>query len=133
MGQYQSNLDRLLYNQNQETIQIILIHQYSIVWISQEHIDFMGQYLTKIKDAPNASLAHKITQASSTVSREKQWLFLRIILVIADILVVGISFRLAYWIRFEIPMGIFNEDAIIDIEYYQMLVLILNLEKYLVL
>jgi exopolysaccharide biosynthesis polyprenyl glycosylphosphotransferase len=85
----------------------------------------MSQYLTRVKETTNASLAQKISQASSTVSREKQWLFLRIIIVITDILVVGIAFRLAYWIRFEIPLGIFDEDAIIAVEYYQMLVLIL--------
>jgi len=81
----------------------------------------MSQYVTNIEEMLDSSLAQKMSQASKAISRDTQWLIFRISLVISDALMVGIAFRLAYWIRFELPLGIFQEDAIISLRYYQLL------------
>jgi exopolysaccharide biosynthesis polyprenyl glycosylphosphotransferase len=81
----------------------------------------MSQFVSNVDEVLDSSLVLKITQASNTASRETQWLIYRIVLLIADSVMIGISFRLAYWIRFELSLGIFKDDAIIAFEYYQFL------------
>jgi exopolysaccharide biosynthesis polyprenyl glycosylphosphotransferase len=85
----------------------------------------MSNFATNIEDVLETSQVLKITKASNTVSRKSQWLIFQIILLISDAFMVGISFRLAYLIRFQLSIGIFKEDAIISFEYYQLLTFIL--------
>lgn len=85
----------------------------------------MSQFVTNVEEVMDTSLVFKISQASNTISRETQWLIFRIFLLISDVVMVGIAFRLAYWIRFEIPLGIFEDDAVTSIEYYQLLTFVL--------
>ncbi len=79
----------------------------------------MSQFATNIEEVADTTLVFKISQASNTISRETQWLIYRIILLITDGLMIGIAFRLAYWVRFELSFGIFNDGALISVQYYQ--------------
>jgi len=58
-------------------------------------------------------------------NRGREWHVLVGTLVLSDILMVGLAFRVAYWIRFEIPMPFFEIQALISESYYVQLVLVL--------
>ena len=45
----------------------------------------------------------------------------RIVLVISDMLMIGIAFRLSYWIRFELSLSFFDETGLPDVNHYQFL------------
>jgi exopolysaccharide biosynthesis polyprenyl glycosylphosphotransferase len=68
------------------------------------------------------SLGKRIGKVNSVISKQYQWLFYRIALLIVDFLMVNAAFELAYYFRFEGPFGFFAEDAIVSPEYYQQLV-----------
>ena len=68
------------------------------------------------------SMGKKIGQVNAIVPRHMQWFMYKIALVVFDILMTGLAFRLAYFFRFEIPFSFFEEDALISIEHYRLLV-----------
>lgn len=68
------------------------------------------------------ALSKKIGKVNSVLPRHMQWLVFKIVLVISDLIMLGLAFRLAYFFRFEIPLGFFDQDALIAIEYYRTLV-----------
>lgn len=70
------------------------------------------------------SIGKKIGKANTLISRQYQWLFYRIALVVVDFLMIDAAFELAYFLRFEGPFGFFAEDAIVSPEYYHQLVLL---------
>jgi len=58
-------------------------------------------------------------------NRGREWNALVGTLVLSDILMVSLAFRVAYWIRFEIPLPFFEIQALISEAYYTQLVLVL--------
>jgi exopolysaccharide biosynthesis polyprenyl glycosylphosphotransferase len=56
--------------------------------------------------------------------RGVEWYFFTAALVVSDILMVAIAFRGAYWLRFEIGLPIFVQNALVSQRYYELLVLI---------
>lgn len=54
-----------------------------------------------------------------------EWKALVVILIITDLLMVGLAFRVAYWIRFETGLTIFAE-SLLSSAYYERLVLVLT-------
>jgi len=54
-----------------------------------------------------------------------EWKALMAILIVTDLLMVGLAFRVAYWIRFETGLTIFAE-ALSSNAYYERLVLVLT-------
>jgi exopolysaccharide biosynthesis polyprenyl glycosylphosphotransferase len=58
-------------------------------------------------------------------SRGWEWHALIGTLVLSDILMVSLAFRVAYWIRFEIPLPFFEIQVLISEVYYKQLVLVL--------
>jgi exopolysaccharide biosynthesis polyprenyl glycosylphosphotransferase len=54
-----------------------------------------------------------------------EWKALIVILIVTDLLMVGLAFRVAYWIRFETGLTIFAE-ALSSNSYYERLVLVLT-------
>jgi hypothetical protein len=68
------------------------------------------------------ALSKKIGKVNSVLPRHMQWLVFKIVLVISDLIMIGLAFRLAYFFRFEVSFGFFQEDALIAIEYYRVLV-----------
>jgi exopolysaccharide biosynthesis polyprenyl glycosylphosphotransferase len=53
-------------------------------------------------------------------SQKLQWSLYILVLVFNDLLMMGFAFRLAYFIRFNIPLPIFETDVVPDIQYYQL-------------
>ena len=64
-------------------------------------------------------LKAKIRKASENVPRHTQWRLYITSLVIADIIMIGVAFRLAYFIRFQLSLSIFFEKLNPDIFFYQ--------------
>ncbi len=58
-------------------------------------------------------------------SRGQEWYALVGTLVLSDILMIGLAFRLAYWFRFELSIPFFETQALASKIYYEMLVLFL--------
>lgn len=67
------------------------------------------------------SMSKKIGRVNSLVSRPTQWLIYRVALIISDILMTGLAFRLAYFFRFEASIDLFVETAVVSIDYYRIL------------
>lgn len=68
------------------------------------------------------SMGKKIGRVNSILPRHMQWILFKIALIVSDVLMTGLAFRLAYFFRFELPTGVFAEDAFISIEHYRLLV-----------
>jgi exopolysaccharide biosynthesis polyprenyl glycosylphosphotransferase len=67
----------------------------------------------------------EILRASKRLPRHLQWRFLQLGLIINDLLMIGMAFRAAYFIRFELSLEVFRYDALKSIDYYQQLTLLL--------
>jgi exopolysaccharide biosynthesis polyprenyl glycosylphosphotransferase len=72
------------------------------------------------------SVSHaKLHQISRSIPRHAQWRLLTFSLVITDLLMIGLAFRAAYFIRFELSLSIFTIETIPSFTFYQRLVLVL--------
>ena len=70
------------------------------------------------------AMGKKIVKVTSVISRQAQWNAYKAALIVADILMTGLAFRLAYFFRFELPIDFFDESAVVSVEYYRTLVII---------
>jgi hypothetical protein len=57
------------------------------------------------------------------LSRENQWRIFKVSLLICDLILTALAYRVAYWIRFEQFSRFFQEDVRTDIHYYRLLAL----------
>ena len=71
-----------------------------------------------------SALKTNIKNASSYISRPLQWRLFIASLILNDIIMAGLAFRLAYFVRFNIPLGIFIENVEPNFFFYQRLILI---------
>jgi exopolysaccharide biosynthesis polyprenyl glycosylphosphotransferase len=71
-----------------------------------------------------SALKTRINQASNSIPRILQWRLFIAGLIISDILMSGLAFRLAYFLRFELSLGIFYQNINPPIDFYQRLVFI---------
>jgi exopolysaccharide biosynthesis polyprenyl glycosylphosphotransferase len=71
-----------------------------------------------------SALKTRINQASNSIPRTLQWRLFIAGLIISDILMSGLAFRLAYFVRFELSLGIFYQNINPPIDFYQRLVFI---------
>jgi exopolysaccharide biosynthesis polyprenyl glycosylphosphotransferase len=67
-------------------------------------------------------LGNKIGRVNAVIPRQTQWLVYKFLLVLMDMLTVVLAFRLAYFVRFEVNVTIFDESAAVSIDYYRNLV-----------
>jgi FlaA1/EpsC-like NDP-sugar epimerase len=72
-----------------------------------------------------APLTLKIAQASRNIPRHWQWRIYTISLALNDFMMIGLAFRLAYFIRFDLRLSVFEEQALNSIAFYRLLVFIL--------
>ena len=79
---------------------------------------------TKAESIKVLSLEKKIGRVNALIPRQAQWLGYKVLLVLMDILMTNLAFRLAYYIRFETNLSIFEESAVVSFDYYRTLVLI---------
>ena len=70
-------------------------------------------------------LTLKIAQATRNIPRLWQWRIYTISLVLNDIVMIGLAFRLAYFVRFDLNLSVFEEQALNSIAFYRLLVFIL--------
>jgi exopolysaccharide biosynthesis polyprenyl glycosylphosphotransferase len=70
-------------------------------------------------------LGEKVNQASRSIPRSVQWRLLVAGLFVSDLLLIGAAFRLAYLIRFEMNIALFQLDAAPSLQFYQSIVLII--------
>ncbi len=67
------------------------------------------------------SLGKKIGKANAVVPRHIQWMIFRIVLIAMDLAMLMTAFQLAYFLRFDVPFGIFDETAFTSPEHYNLL------------
>jgi exopolysaccharide biosynthesis polyprenyl glycosylphosphotransferase len=79
----------------------------------------------KVEFTLEYSQSEKFLNAVKTVPRQWQWRLLTIGLVVSDFLMIGLGFRLAYWVRFELNLEIFRLDVVPDFTFYQRLVFLI--------
>jgi len=79
---------------------------------------------TKVESLNLVSLGKKIGKVNSVLPRHVQWVFYKCALIISDLLMVGLAFRLAYFFRFEASFGIFDENGYASITHYRILVVL---------
>lgn len=70
------------------------------------------------------SLNQKIGRVNSVLPRHMQWVIYKCALVVSDVLMTGLAFRLAYFFRFEAALDFFDESGMISIIHYRTLVLL---------
>ncbi|HEX6305223.1 MAG TPA: sugar transferase [Anaerolineales bacterium] len=73
----------------------------------------------------DTGISTKIHRSSRRVSRATQWRLFSLGLVLSDVIAVGLAFRVAYFFRFELSLGIFYLDVTPPFDFYQRLVLLL--------
>jgi len=78
-----------------------------------------------ISSVADASLSKKVHQASRNIPRHLQWRLFLMVLIVSDLLMMGIAFRLSYYLRFENPLFFFRQDVLTSFSFYQSLVFVL--------
>ena len=76
---------------------------------------------TELEKFHFVSVEKKIGRANSLVSQDTQWLLYVAALIVCDVLMTVIAFLLAYFVRFENPIGIFDERVAVTFESYRFL------------
>jgi exopolysaccharide biosynthesis polyprenyl glycosylphosphotransferase len=71
------------------------------------------------------SMRKSIKAASENISRPWQWRLFVIALVLNDVFMIAIAFRMAYLVRFDSGLPIFQLDVVPSLPYYQNLVSVL--------
>lgn len=66
-----------------------------------------------------AQLTRRIYRASELVSSQWQWRLFILALVVSDVLLTGLAFRAAYYVRFQAPVHVFQSDAFDSFYFYQ--------------
>ena len=67
----------------------------------------------------------KIQKASRSISRTAQWRLFTLGLIISDTFAIGLGFRVAYFVRFELSLDVFKVDVDPSFAFYQRLVIAL--------
>jgi exopolysaccharide biosynthesis polyprenyl glycosylphosphotransferase len=70
-------------------------------------------------------LSKKIRQATAQISSLWQWRLFKLALIASDLIMTGLAFRASYFVRFQLSIDIFREDAFPAFSFYQSLVFIL--------
>lgn len=68
------------------------------------------------------ALGKKIGKVNALIPRQAQWFVYKVLLVLMDMLMINLAFRLAYYVRFETNITIFETGVSVSIEYYRNLV-----------
>jgi exopolysaccharide biosynthesis polyprenyl glycosylphosphotransferase len=67
----------------------------------------------------------RIERATKSIPAPVQWRLLTLALVLNDLLMTGLAFRVAYFLRFDLSFPFFRHDAIPSLLFYRRLVLVL--------
>ena len=72
-----------------------------------------------------SSRTHIVTQAVRKIPSHWQWRLYISSLILNDFVLIGLAFRLSYFIRFEMGLAVFQEQALQSVSFYRTLVFIL--------
>jgi exopolysaccharide biosynthesis polyprenyl glycosylphosphotransferase len=81
----------------------------------------MSQYVSNVDRIMDIPLMENFSRATNIISREAQWRIFLVSLILCDLALTALAYRVAYWIRFEQFAQFFQEDALTDINYYRLL------------
>jgi exopolysaccharide biosynthesis polyprenyl glycosylphosphotransferase len=65
------------------------------------------------------ALLDHVRHATHIVPRESRWHSFILLLIFNDLLMSGLAFRCAYWVRFHIPLPIFRQGAMSELHFYR--------------
>jgi len=85
----------------------------------------MDSSATRLNSLIDASLLNKIQRVSRSIPLPAQWRLLKLVLIFNDVIMAGIAFRLAFFIRFELDLPIFYLESDPEVAFYQRVVLVL--------
>ena len=72
-----------------------------------------------------SSRTHIVTQAARKIPSLWQWRLYISSLLLNDLMLIGLAFRLSYFIRFEVGLTVFQEEGLQSLPFYRTLVFIL--------
>jgi exopolysaccharide biosynthesis polyprenyl glycosylphosphotransferase len=81
----------------------------------------MSQYVTNLDKSLESMLMVKTSRATRRIHRDTQWKLILIGLVMVDLVTIGFSFWLAYYLRFHTDFPLFRPDAAEKPDFYQLL------------
>jgi exopolysaccharide biosynthesis polyprenyl glycosylphosphotransferase len=81
--------------------------------------------VSSVHQVADSSLQTKIYKASRSVPRHIQWRLFKLSLVFSDVFMTALAFRMAYVIRFQTALPIFDPQGGPAIAYYQRIVIFL--------
>lgn len=71
----------------------------------------------------NTALHTKVTRVTKSIPLHAQWKLFIISLILNDVVMIGLAFRAAFLVRFELSIPIFHIEVLPSIMYYRYLVL----------
>ncbi len=77
---------------------------------------------TSLNSLIETTLRAKVSRASRVIPRPMQWRLLIASLLVVDLLMTGLAFRIAFWTRFELGIPIFYLENVPSLERYRDLV-----------
>lgn len=80
--------------------------------------------MTGLEGATDVTRNKQIVFSERQISTQTQWRLFTLILLINDFVMLGIAFRLAYLIRFELELPFFQLDVEYELPYYSLVVMI---------
>jgi exopolysaccharide biosynthesis polyprenyl glycosylphosphotransferase len=87
--------------------------------------EIMQSVVTGNESFIDAPLTLKVRQASRSIPRHIQWRLLIGALFLVDFFMLGLAFRLAYYVRFTLNISIFQEEAVPVLHFYETIVFFL--------
>lgn len=75
----------------------------------------------------DSSLTLRVQRATHAISRDAQWRVYVAVLVVSDLVLTGLAFWVAYWIRFNLSIPLFQVDVVPEFPFYRRVSLLLML------
>jgi exopolysaccharide biosynthesis polyprenyl glycosylphosphotransferase len=86
----------------------------------------MSSSAPAIEARAEAAPAIEVRAPTRRKARDREWRILTAVLILNDLLMAGLAFRVAYWLRFELGAPVFEQNALASKDYYETIVLILT-------
>lgn len=74
-----------------------------------------------------SSLTLRVQRATHAISRDGQWRIYLAVLVVSDLVLTGLAFWAAYWVRFHLSFPLFQVDVVPEFPFYRRVSLLMML------
>ncbi len=74
---------------------------------------------------PDEMTREQVHKAARVIPIQWQWRLFKLALVISDILMIGLAFRVAFFVRFQMAISIFQLDIIPSVSFYRTMVVVM--------